>query len=339
MDFLKLSDLGERKILHEIIPRYSTCTGDDCSVMSMPGGYVVATTDPVPIPAAQVIAGDTDPYWLGWLLVTINASDIAASGARPETFLAAFDMPRDWPVADFERVMSGVKESCEANGLSYTGGNLREAKDLSAVGVAVGFSERMPLTRAGSKSGDKLFVFGHPGLFWSDVLKFQSGMKIDKNGSPLYRPVSQANSMYKLHDSGLIVCAMDTSDGLAPTLEELAKKNCLGISIDTDRIRKSSESLTSTERSERLWMGWGDWTVVASVKSEAESAVRAHCIKENIRGVKIGSFTDKFEGVELRNGANAIKLGRLESERFASDSWFHLGVGEYQRMLREFALP
>ena len=77
----------------------------------MGGGYLVATIDPVPQPAAQVIAGETDPFWMVWLLVTINASDIAASGARPEAFLAAFDMPRDWPIADLDRLMLGVKKN------------------------------------------------------------------------------------------------------------------------------------------------------------------------------------------------------------------------------------
>lgn len=339
MSILKLSDLGERRILSEIIPKYADGTGDDCSTYPMGGGYLVATTDPVPTPAAHVIAKETDPFWYGWLLVTINASDIAASGARPETFLAAFDMPRDWPVADLERLMFGVKSSCKENGLSYTGGNIREAEKLSAVGVALGFSDKVPLTRTGAKVGHKLFVFGRSGLFWSDVLDFRSGILTDKERSPLYRPISQAKSMYKLHEKGFIVCAMDTSDGLAPTLEELAAKNRLGISVDTNRIRKNSKGLTSIERAERLWMGWGDWTVVAAVSADAVEDLCEFCISENILGVEIGEFSDSFQGVELRDADRAIELGRLESERFAADSWFHLGVDAYEAMLRGLALP
>lgn len=339
MGVLRLSDLGERRILSEIVPKYANGTGDDCSVTPMGGGYLVATTDPVPKPAAHAIAGDADPYWLGWLLVTINASDIAASGAKPETFLAAFDMPRDWPVADLERLMLGVKDSCQANGLSYTGGNIREAEKLSAVGVAIGFSEKIPLTRTGAVSGDKLFVFGQPGRFWSDALEFRAGTLINKDQSPLYSPVSQAKAMHTLHQEGMIVCAMDTSDGLAPTLEELAKKNHLGISVETDEIRRFSKNLTSIERPERLWMGWGDWTVVAAINAGSVHALNHLCNKENIPGFEIGAFTDKFQGVELRDGNQAISLGRLESERFAPDSWFHLGIDAYEAMLRDLALP
>ena len=339
MNTQKLSDLGERRILSEIIPKYAFSTGDDCSVTPMGGGYLVATTDPVPRPAAHVIAGETDPFWLGWLLVTINASDIAASGAKPQAFLAAFDMPRDWPVADLESLMSGVQESCAANGLSYTGGNIREAEKLSAVGVALGFCEKEPLTRRGAKVGHKAFVFGNSGRFWSDVLDFRAGKAIDKDRSPLFRPVSQAEAMYKLHANGLVACAMDTSDGLAPTLEELAKKNDLGISIQTKRIRDQSKGLTSLERAERLWMGWGDWTVVAAIDPSNADALREVMRAESIVGYEIGEFVNTTQGVELHDGGSTTKLDRLESERFAPDSWFHLGIEAYERMLRSLTLP
>src|SRR5690554_2583745 len=113
---MNLNDLGERRILREIIPEYVQGAGDDCAVVLNKGKYSVLTIDPVPRPAAEVIAGDNDPYWLGWLLVTINASDIAASGCRPGSFLANFDLPAEYPEQDFRRLLEGVSESCKQNG-------------------------------------------------------------------------------------------------------------------------------------------------------------------------------------------------------------------------------
>lgn len=97
-----LGDLGERRILREVIPRFSSAAGDDCAAIHGGAGTTVITTDPVPPPAATVIGGDPDLFWTGWLLVTINASDIAASGARPVAFVAALDLPRDLEVSSFE---------------------------------------------------------------------------------------------------------------------------------------------------------------------------------------------------------------------------------------------
>ena len=113
---MRLSDLGERRILSEIIPRYTTGTGDDCAAIKLEGNYLSVSTDPCPRPAAEVLAGDEDPYWFGWLLVTINASVLAAAGASTSSFLASLDLPRDWPVVQFERLLAGICDSCNANG-------------------------------------------------------------------------------------------------------------------------------------------------------------------------------------------------------------------------------
>mgnify|MGYP003672102138 CR=1 FL=1 len=336
---LKLTDLGERRILKEIIPKFVSGAGDDCSITSLANGFLVSTMDPVPMPAAQAIGGSDDPYFAGWLLVTINASDIAASGATPQTFLASFDMPRDWPVSSLERLMKGIRESCQMQGLEYVGGNIRESNKFVATGVANGFCPTKPLTRSGAESGSRLLVFGESGKFWSDVLDFKAGRIVDKALSPLFQPVSQSQNMHFLHERGLLQCAMDTSDGLAPTLEELASKNHLGLLIDTQQIKDHSQQLTSLERPERLWMGWGDWTVAAAVSPSRIQEVHRTCADRGVLATEIGEFTDSKVGVYLEDGGVRIALGRLESERFAKDSWFHLGIEAYEEMLRQFPLP
>ena len=75
----RLCDVGERKLLRGLIRKHCQVAGDDCAVLSVALDSVVVTTDPAPPPAAKVIGADDDPYWMGWLLVTINASDLAAS--------------------------------------------------------------------------------------------------------------------------------------------------------------------------------------------------------------------------------------------------------------------
>ena len=253
----RLSDLGERRILREIIPKFVTAAGDDCASVELTSRQLVITTDPVPQPASRAIAGDDDPYWLGWLLVTINASDLAAAGAVPSGFLAALDLPVDYPVSSFERLLLGISRSCEANSLKYIGGNVRESKEISAVGTAFGCCCGKPLARKGASSGDRLIALGRGGRFWFDVHLVRSGANVDKAHSPLFSPVSQVMHMHRLHEEGLLKCAMDTSDGLAPTLEELALVNGLTIEVDLEAVRASNKSLKDFDRPERLWFGWG----------------------------------------------------------------------------------
>jgi thiamine-monophosphate kinase len=334
-----LFDLGERRILREIIPRYVSGAGDDCAAIDPQFQNLVVTTDPVPRPAAQVIAGDDDPYWMGWLLVTINASDISAAGARPEAFLAAFDLETHFPVRLFERLLKGVADSCSANGLRYVGGNIREAKTLSAVGTAFGSSPLKSLGRRGAQSGDRIIALGDSGRFWSDAFLVRSGKPVDKTSSPLFSPVSQSKITYHLHEKELLRCATDTSDGLAPTLEELASVNGLKVEVDVASIRAGFKTDAPISRPERLWFGWGDWTVVAAVSPENYSQVAATLSEMSAPWKKIGVFVEGTPGVELLDENRRIRAGRLESERFAADSWFTQGIDEYIRRLENFELP
>ena len=117
----QLCDLGERRIIDEILrPRYGTnmdTYGDDC--ISIPARSVdetiVATTDPCPVPMASIL-GFADYYYWGWLLSTINLSDLAAAGAEPLGILTSLILPSDFPVSKFMRLLDGIDACCLAGG-------------------------------------------------------------------------------------------------------------------------------------------------------------------------------------------------------------------------------
>lgn len=333
-----LSELGERRILREIIPRYVDGAGDDCADLGSIAGSTVVTTDPVPLPAASVIGGDDDLFWMGWLLVTINASDLAAAGARPHSFVAALDLPGNLDVSDFERLLDGIRASCSSNGLKYVGGNLREASKIAAIGTAIGSVAGRPLGRSGAQAGQTVVLIGQGGRFWADAERAMSGAHLDKMTSPLFSPVSQAPNIHRLHEAGLLTCAMDTSDGLAPTLDEIALVNGLAIEVDLAAIRSASTYTDVAQRAERLWMGWGDWAVVAGVDEASFERFAQTAERYTIPYTAIGKFSEG-RSVSLKDGHLSIPMGRLESERFAEDSWFTVGIEEYVRRLRAFALP
>ena len=336
-----LFDLGERRILREIIPRFVASGYDDCANVMLPWRQMVVTTDPVPRPAAEVIGGDNDPYWLGWLLVTINASDVAASGARPEGFLAALDLPREYPVARFERLLEGIQSSCSANGLRYVGGNIREATTLAAVGTAFGSSPKSPLGRRGARPGDHIVILGDGGRFWKDVFRHRAGHAIEKSSSPMFSPVSQANVAYKLHEAGLLNCAMDTSDGLAPTLEELASVNKMTIEICISSFRRDNAEIEGiSARPERFWFGWGDWTVVAAIAEDALPTVKRIMDDLAKPWCDAGHVVLGQPDVYLVDNALRIRAQRFEVPNVLRlNSWFIQGIDEYIRRLAAYALP
>ena len=274
---------------------------------------------------------------MGWLLVTINASDVAASGAVPQAFVAALEMPASLALDELHRLLSGIRDSCAANGFAYVGGNLREAPTVGGVGAALGSSKQPPLTRRGASSGDKLIVIGEGGRFWADAERLRLGKVVDRSTSPIFAPVSQARTIHLPHADRLLACAMDTSDGLAPTLVELARTNRLTLRISLETMSLAHGELC--DRPERFWMGWGDWTVAAAVRPDHVDQVKARLRILKVPATVIGEFANGETGVVLKTRSSSLPLARLESERFATDSWFTKGIDEYRRLLLEFPLP
>ncbi len=339
-----LGDVGERRIIREVLPIYCSPAGDDCATFVAPPGTLVITTDPVPEPAAKVIGNDPDAYWMGWLLVTINCSDIAAAGAAPSAFVAAIEAPAATRMRDFERFLSGIKDACGEHGIAYVGGNLREGPRLTATGTAVGVVQSgNPLTRTGAKIGDVVVSVGMGGVFWRDAFSIRRGTSVPKASSPLFRPVAQIEAMVILRAHNMVAAAIDNSDGLLPTLEQLAICNNVGIEIETQMLRESHSSVVRESVDvARLWLGWGDWNVICTVRNDRLSEAVQLMRSRGHTLVVIGRVVEQQPGaavVVIVGRRERLAAPRIESERFAKDSWFSAGIGAYIGMLESARLP
>jgi thiamine-monophosphate kinase len=335
-----LRDLGERAIVSNILPKFCSPAGDDCALVALNGRDLVLTTDPVPDPAAHVIGGDGDLYWMGHLLVTINASDLAAAGAHPLAFLSAIECPPELEVDRFERLLQGIGDACIAENLRYVGGNLKESSKVAATGTAVGVCERgKALHRRGAKNGDLLLSIGRGGIFWRDAIALRRGATIrDKTASPVFRPLSQIKNMEILANHIPISVAMDNSDGLLATAAQLATINHLSIIIDLDKLSVPDSGFLELD-SARLWLGWGDWNILIAVSPDHEPSVVELAGRHGFFVSTIGEFKDGFAGAFVRRKDKIQEAPRLESERFAADSWFSSGINGYIKMLLELDLP
>ena len=335
----KLRDLGERRLIDEVIRKHCSFAGDDCALLDLPGSRLAITTDPVPEPAALVIAGDPDLYWKGWLLVTINASDLAAAGATPLGFVAAVEAPPEASVEDLDRLLQGIADACAAEGIQYAGGNLKEAGSFSATGTAVGsVPSARGLSRSGAQVGDLIFSIGKGGEFWRDALYVQAGLSVDTQVSRLFRPLSQLRVLAELARSGHIKAAIDNSDGLLASLEQLATANNAGIKIDLGQLTVSNWEKTGADNPARLWLGWGDWNVLVAIDRGGSQSILDVAGDLGADIVQIGEVVEK-SGVMLTRGDASQAAPRLESERFSSDSWFTAGISSYVKLLLSCPIP
>lgn len=120
-----LADWGEFRLINELVlPLLKDVLGD--SPLSWPVGddYVyipiprdasslVITSDAAPRPLVWDLCADKAPYnsW-GWYSVLVNASDLAAAGAKPLAFTSSIDAPPDMLIEDFRQFFLGVATAC-----------------------------------------------------------------------------------------------------------------------------------------------------------------------------------------------------------------------------------
>src|SRR4051812_46395559 len=101
------------------------------------------------------------PASVGWKLVTVNLSDLAAKGATPAGALLSLTISGDSEWED--EFLTGVEAACESYRLPLMGGDTialppgsPRVLGLTAIGRA---GKRVP-DRAGGKPGDRLWLVG-----------------------------------------------------------------------------------------------------------------------------------------------------------------------------------
>lgn len=335
-----LADFGERLLVREfLVPRYnrdSGSIGDDCVTLPGRPGWVVATTDPCPPPAAWAL-GYTDYYYFGWLLATINLSDLAAAGAEPMGLLTCLQLPRDMLISDFARLLDGIDDCCNTSGTRVLGGNLKEGTTADISGTALGHCDTLPLRRAGARPGDEVYVLGRLGAFWAGYLgesryKTRCEELLVHLRSAVLTPKPLTDAGIRLRQAALVSSCMDNSDGLLPSLWLLAEASNVSIELDVDRFLFESEVLQVAEIAEvdpwRLALGWGDWSLVFTASPEVAGKLQEIAASCGLPLSPIGSVR-RGDGVRARIGEACGIPMRLESERFAKDSWFQTGLESY----------
>jgi thiamine-monophosphate kinase len=181
--------------------------------------------------AEEIAAGlYADPATAGRIAVIAALSDLAAVGADPIGLLLSVVLPPGDAEAVQARVAAGVRAACEAAGTGVLGGDTSEGPALAIAVVGVGLIPAgQALRRMGLRAGDAVFVAGGVGLggaLASARLLGVPGFTEDDYAPPVRIAVGRALR-------GVASVAMDTSDGLVATLDQLARLNGVGIRVET----------------------------------------------------------------------------------------------------------
>ncbi|MDG6242845.1 MAG: thiamine-phosphate kinase [Methanolobus sp.] len=311
---IPVSGIGERPLIKLISAIFNSgCNPDvligsgtdDCAVIDISEDEcMVITTD--------MLHRKTDfppqmtPWQIGWMSAAVNFSDVASMGARPVGYLSAMGFSKDTDLSFVEDICKGMDDCARFCGTSVIGGDIDTHDELTITGTALGRVRKSEmLTRKGARVGDKVCVTGLAGSAGAALHAIEHGIDIpDSLLNKLITPIPRVNEAMKLAKSGAVTCMMDTSDGLAMSLHDLADLNGVGFLIDEASLpiqQEISEFITSDPGSltELALYTGGDFELLFTVSPSMLEAAQSACYL-NV----IGEVVSQEAGIVLtsRNG-------------------------------------
>ena len=202
--------------------------GDDCAFLKDLG--IVVTQDSL-VEDVHFKMNWCTPYQLGFKAVTVNISDVLASGAEPKYLTIALSLPSNIEEGFIEEFYKGAKSALR--GAKVIGGDITGADKVYISITAIGTtSGRKISSRSNAHVGDVVITKGEFGKSSLGLKELMNG----GNDSELIRThlepqleenfaneiATQINSEYAM---------MDTSDGLADALFQIASSS--NVSIDS----------------------------------------------------------------------------------------------------------
>ncbi len=247
---------------------------------------------------------------VGWKLVAVNLSDIAAKGARPVAALLSLTLSGDdeWDLA----FIDGVEAASERYGIALIGGDTitLPAGAPRVLGLtAIGRAGANTPARSGGRPGDRLWVAGTLGdsaaglaLLTDDAEAIGALVDVYRRPVPLLEMgqalAPQASAM------------MDVSDGLLLDLTRLCAASGCGAQLELDSLPLSRAFIAERgqDRAARLFAAGGgdDYALLAAFAPDLDPAVTLSlpqkptlaCIGKLVAG----------SAVALTHGGEAIPL-------------------------------
>ena len=279
--------MDERAALSLLGDRLSHA-GDDAAVVD---GQVL-TTDM--LHETTDFPAETTRYTAGWRSVGASLSDVAAMGAAATAAVAVYAAP-EFEEAALESFVAGASDVCEAVGAEYVGGDLDESREFTAATTALGRTDD-PVTRSGASPGEVVCVTGTLGRTGAALRLFESGKTERANDLFRFEPRVAAGRKLAPYATAM----MDSSDGLARSLHQLAEASDCGFSVERGAlpVDESVREVADGEAEVReLSVFFGeDFELVFTVPEEDLSAIRS----ESPTPISvIGDVTNVNSGVRM----------------------------------------
>ncbi len=328
----EIGDLGEFGLIDKISeevriyhPETVKGIGDDAAVFDMGDSLMVISTDML-LEGVHFDLSYMPLQHLGYKIVAVNVSDIAAMNATPKQITVNIGLSNRFSLEAVELLYEGVRAACEAFKVDLVGGDTTASQAGLVLSVTVtGTVPKDQITyRSEAKKGDILCVTGDLGAAYVG-LQVLAREKQEFLGNPdmqpkldqysyvvgrQLRPVARMDIIHELADKQIKPTSMiDVSDGLASEVFHLCKQSGLGAAIYEDKLPIDKEAYeTAAEFSLDPNMcalnGGEDYELLFTISQEDFEKIKNHADIHTI-----GYMQEKEKGKALvTRGGNVVEL-------------------------------
>jgi len=268
--------------------------GDDCALLDIPPGKQLAVTMDTLVAGRHFLPG-TDPWRLGWKVLAVNLSDLAAMGAEPAWVTLAVTLPAiDEPWLD--AFMQGFSTLARQHAVQLVGGDTTRgpmAFTLQAHGLV---EPGRALLRSGAKPGDALYVTGSLGgagaalkLMPDDEAEVPDALR-----KRLEQPEPRVETGRAI--AGIASSCIDLSDGLAGDLQHVLDASGCGAVVELERLPLLPETRAFMQRHD-------DWQLPLTAGDDYELLFTVPSLKQQALQARLPEL-----------GCEVTRIGRIESE-------------------------
>ncbi|KAF6245659.1 thiamine-phosphate kinase [Nitrosopumilus sp. b2] len=239
-------------------------------------------------------------------------SDFAAKGIRPQYGIISVNFPSDISRSKIEDAANGFRKACKEFGISILGGDTNEGREIVFNVCLFGSSDGI-VPRRGSKNKDLIFTtgpFGYTAAGLDILLHKKSGKRdfVKKAVQSVLHPKPPMS--FGIRNKRYFSSAMDSSDGLSTTLNEMAKQSKKKFVITNSLHKKDLETHAKMQKlniDNLVFHGGEEYEFVFTINPKHKQTVlkNARLLKTPI--IEIGYVT-AGKGVVLQRNNKEIIL-------------------------------
>jgi thiamine-monophosphate kinase len=248
---------------------------------------------------------------LGYKTAAVNLSDIAAMGGVPAYLILSLGIPASFDSNKIDALYRGLRSLCVPSGVALVGGDISAAPSLIISACVVGHAPYRPVTRAGAKEGDDIYVTGTLGdaALALELLERKghhpTGSHFEYLLARHHRPTPRLRAGALLARERLAAAMIDVSDGLVQDLGHICQASGTGALIRAADLPRSRayRALAGSDENRYALSGGEDYELLFCARPKVRAGIERIQKRARVAITRIGSCVPARNGITVLGGS------------------------------------